>query len=104
MTSTVALAKRHNENLQTFTVGFKQNGYSEVEVAKESAHQLGVTNIHKFISSEEFLRELPNIIWHMDEPVADPAAIPLYFVAKEASKHVKVVLSGEGAIIAIFRK
>ncbi len=96
-TTTVALAKRHNENLQTFTVGFKQNGYSEVEVAKESAHQLGVTNIHKFISSEEFLRELPNIIWHMDEPVADPAAIPLYFVAKEASKHVKVVLSGEGA-------
>ncbi|WP_413377804.1 asparagine synthase (glutamine-hydrolyzing) [Alkalihalobacillus sp. 1P02AB] len=96
-TTTVALAKRHNENLKTFTVGFEQHGYSEIEVAKESARQLEVENIHKYITAEEFLRELPNIIWHMDEPVADPAAIPLYFVAKEASKHVKVVLSGEGA-------
>ncbi|MED1562843.1 asparagine synthase [Alkalihalobacillus alcalophilus ATCC 27647 = CGMCC 1.3604] len=96
-TTTVALAKRHNENLKTFTVGFEQHGYSEIEVAKESARQLDVENIHKYITAEEFLRELPNIIWHMDEPVADPAAIPLYFVAKEASKHVKVVLSGEGA-------
>ncbi|UTW70196.1 hypothetical protein KHA80_06140 [Anaerobacillus sp. HL2] len=54
-------------------------------------------NISKIITPEEFVNE-QNIIWHMDDPVADPAAVPLYFVAKEASKHVKkVVLSGEGA-------
>lgn len=41
--------------------------------------------------------EFPKIIWHMDDPLADPAAVPLYFVAKEARKHVTVVLSGEGA-------
>ena len=40
--------------------------------------------------------EFPKIIWHMDDPLADPA-VPLYFVAKEARKHVTVVLSGEGA-------
>jgi asparagine synthase (glutamine-hydrolysing) len=46
---------------------------------------------------DSYLILLPKIIWHLDDPVADPAAIPLYFVAREASKHVKVVLSGEGA-------
>lgn len=43
------------------------------------------------------MAELPKIIWHMDDPLADPAAVPLYFVAREAKKHVKVALSGEGA-------
>ncbi|WP_078391792.1 asparagine synthase (glutamine-hydrolyzing) [Shouchella patagoniensis] len=96
-TAIVALAKEHHPNLLTFTVGFETNGYSEVGIAKETAKNLGVKNIAKFITAEEFIAELPNIMWHMDEPVADPAAVPLYFVAKEASKHVKVVLSGEGA-------
>jgi asparagine synthase (glutamine-hydrolysing) len=43
------------------------------------------------------MNELPKIVWHFDDPLADPAAIPLYFVAKEAKKHVTVALSGEGA-------
>jgi asparagine synthase (glutamine-hydrolysing) len=68
-----------------------------VDIAKDSAEKLGVENIHTYITPEAFVKELPKIIWHLDDPVADPAAIPLYFVAKEASKHVKVVLSGEGA-------
>lgn len=93
----VALAKQHNPKLKTFTVGFETKGFSEVDLAKETAEELGVENIHKLITPEEFVGELGNIIWHMDDPVADPAAVPLYFVAKEASKHVKVVLSGEGA-------
>ena len=49
------------------------------------------------VSPEEFFRYLPLIIWHLDDPMADPSAVPLWFVAREASKHVKVVLSGEGA-------
>ncbi|MCL7748390.1 asparagine synthase (glutamine-hydrolyzing) [Halalkalibacter alkaliphilus] len=96
-TSIVALAKQHNPNLKTFTVGFDHQGFSEIDIAKDTAEKLQVENIHKIITPEEFMQELPNIIWHMDDPVADPAAVPLYFVAKEASKHVKVVLSGEGA-------
>ncbi|KYG29280.1 asparagine synthase (glutamine-hydrolyzing) [Alkalihalobacillus trypoxylicola] len=93
----VALASQIKPDLKTFTVGFEQEGYTEIDVAKKTAAELGVENIHKFITPEEFLRELPRIIWHLDEPVSDPAAIPLYFVAKEAKKEVKVVLSGEGA-------
>lgn len=96
-TSIVALAKQIHPDIQTFTVGFEHNGFSEVDIAKDSADKLGVENHHKIITPEEFLRELPSIVWHMDDPVADPAAIPLYFVAQLASQHVKVVLSGEGA-------
>lgn len=96
-TSIVALAKQHNPGIKTFTVGFEREGYSEIDLARETADELGVENIHKVITPQEVVQELPNIIWHMDDPVADPAAIPNYFVAKEASRHVKVVLSGEGA-------
>jgi len=96
-TSIVALAKEINPAIQTFTVGFESKGYSEIDIAKDSAEKLGVENIHTVITPEAFVQELPKIVWHMDDPVADPAAIPLYFVAKEAAKHVKVVLSGEGA-------
>jgi len=96
-TSIVALAKEFHPNIQTFTVGFEGEGYSEIDVAKDSAEKLGVENIHAVITPQAFLKELPKIVWHMDDPVADPAAVPLYFVAREASKHVKVVLSGEGA-------
>ncbi|MET3682649.1 asparagine synthase (glutamine-hydrolyzing) [Alkalibacillus flavidus] len=93
----VAMAKEFNPNIKTFSVGFKQEGYSEIDVAKETAESLGVENYSYIISPEEFIAELPKIMWHLDDPLADPACVPLYFVAKEAKKHVKVVLSGEGA-------
>ncbi|MDQ0338080.1 asparagine synthase (glutamine-hydrolyzing) [Caldalkalibacillus uzonensis] len=96
-TCITALAKEINPHLKTFTVGFEQPGFSEVDVAAQTAEALGVEHHTYVISPEEFVQELPRIIWHMDDPVADPAAIPLYFVAREASKQVKVVLSGEGA-------
>ncbi|MCF6138508.1 asparagine synthase (glutamine-hydrolyzing) [Pseudalkalibacillus berkeleyi] len=93
----VALAREVNPNIKTFTVGFEREGYSEIDVAVSTAASLNVENIHYIVQPEEFVNELPKIIWYMDDPVADPAAIPLYFVAREARKHVKVVLSGEGA-------
>jgi len=96
-TATVAIARQINPNLKTFSVGFENKGFSEIDVAKESALALDVENIHRFITPKEYIEELPKIIWHLDDPLADPAAIPLYFVAKEARKHVTVVLSGEGA-------
>lgn len=93
----VSLAKQVNPKIKTFSVGFESSGYSEVDVAKETADVLGLENIDYTISAKEFMEELPKIIWHMDDPLADPAAVPLYFVAREAKKQVKVVLSGEGA-------
>lgn len=93
----VALARQINPNIKTFTVGFEREGFSEIDLAKETAYALGVENISKIITADEFIHELPKIIWHMDEPMADAAAIPLYFVAREARKYVTVVLSGEGS-------
>ncbi|PJN87258.1 asparagine synthase (glutamine-hydrolyzing) [Bacillus sp. mrc49] len=92
-----SIAKQINPKIKTFSVGFERDGYSEINVAQETAAALHLENISYIISPEEFLAELPKIIWHMDDPLADPAAVPLYFVAREAKKHVKVALSGEGA-------
>lgn len=96
-TVVTALAKKFKPDIKTFTIGFDREGYTEIDLAKETADKLGVENISKIITAEEFANEIPKIIWHMDSPVADPAAIPLYFIAKEASKHVTVILSGEGS-------
>lgn len=92
-----ALAAEHKPDLLTFTVGFDRDGYSEIERAEETAAALGVTSLPYVITVHEFFASLPRIIWHLDDPVADAAAVPLWFLAREARKHVTVVLSGEGA-------
>jgi asparagine synthase (glutamine-hydrolysing) len=96
-TAVAALAKRHNPKLLTFTTGFEREGFSEIDVAAESAAAIGVEHITKVVSAQEMMDTLPLIVWYLDDPVADPALVPLYFIAREARKHVKVVLSGEGA-------
>ncbi len=96
-TAIAALAKRSNPDLITFTTGFERQGYSEVDVAAETAEALGVRHVVKTVSAQELMDTLPLIVWYLDDPVADPALVPLYFVAREARRHVKVVLSGEGA-------
>jgi len=96
-TAIVSIAKEFKPDIKTFTVAFDVPGYSELDIAQESAKRLGVENIHYIVGWEEYIKELPKIIWHMDDPLADPSVVPLYFVSREASKHVKVVLSGEGA-------
>ena len=92
-----SIAKEFHPAIKTFSVGFEHNGFSEIDVAKETAEKLGVENISYVISPQEYMNEIPKIMWHMDDPLADPACVPLYFVAREARKHVTVVLSGEGA-------
>ena len=96
-TAIVALAREFAPDILTFTVGYDVPGYSEIDVAQESARQLDVTTIPTVIGPEEMMSALPTIIWHLDDPVADPALVPLYFVAKKAAQHVTVALSGEGA-------
>lgn len=85
---------------KTFTVGFESpdgDRYNEIHYAKKFADTIGVENISKIITPEEYWETFPKIQYFMDEPLADPAAIALYFVSKLASEHVKVVMSGEGA-------
>lgn len=89
----VALAKPEH----TYTVGSSNKKYDERSYAKDLAKKLGITNKSKKITKEEYIKAFPKIMYHMDEPLADPAAIALYFVSELASRDVKVVLSGEGA-------
>jgi asparagine synthase (glutamine-hydrolysing) len=96
-TAIAALAIRHNPRLITFTTGFEREGFSEIDVAVASAEAIGARHIAKVVAPDEFVAALPEIVWYLDDPVADPALVPLFFVAREARKHVKVVLSGEGA-------
>ena len=81
----------------TFTVGFDEQKYSEIQDAKEFADSIQMENDSKVIAPDEYWDNLSDIMYYMDEPVADPAAIALYFLSREASKKVKVVLSGEGS-------
>ena len=96
--ATLVQAERNKANLgpvSTFTIGFKE--VSEQKGAKEVADKIGSDHNEFLITFDEYLKELPKVIWHFDEPVADPSAVSLYFLAREARKKVKVVLSGEGA-------
>ncbi len=83
---------------KTFTVGFgTDEKYNEIGWAKEFSKYIGKENISKVITPEEYWGNIAKIQYHMDEPLADPSAIALYFVCNKASEYVKVVLSGEGA-------
>ena len=83
---------------KTFTVGFGNGSkYNEISYAKELSEMIPVKNYSKTITPEEFWGNFGKIQYHMDEPLADPAAVALYFVCNTASQYLKVVMSGEGA-------
>ncbi|EOS69266.1 asparagine synthase (glutamine-hydrolyzing) [Lachnospiraceae bacterium MD308] len=85
--------------VRTFTVGFCGEGtlYDETEDARELADTLRLKNNCRYIEKEEFERAIPEVMYYLDEPSGDASAVALYFLAQEASKEVKVVLSGEGS-------
>ncbi len=82
---------------KTFTVGFDYEKYNEIDYAKALSQKIGIENHSKLITTEEYWDTLGKVQYHMDEPLADPSAIALYFVSQTAAKYVKVALSGEGA-------
>lgn len=82
---------------KTFTVGFENKQYSEIDYAKDLSQKINTKNINKTITKKEYFDKISDIMYYMDEPLADPSCIALYFVANIASQNVKVALSGEGA-------
>ncbi len=84
---------------KAFTVGFgnEASRYNEIPQARELAEGMHLTHRGKRISEKEFWEAVPEVLYHMDEPSGDPSAVALYFVAREAARKVKVVVSGEGA-------
>lgn len=82
---------------KTYTVGYSNKKYSEIDNAKDLTDRLGITNISSMISKEEYMQAIQDVYYHMDEPTTDACSIAVYFLSKLASQDVKVVLSGEGA-------
>lgn len=82
---------------KTFSVGFDYKDFNEVPLAKGLSDILKIENINQLISADDFFNNLNKVEYYADEPTANLSAMPLYFLSDLASKHVKVVLSGEGA-------
>lgn len=82
---------------KTYTVGYEESKYSEIDYARDLTERLGITNISSKISKEEYLKAIDDVYYHMDEPTTDACSIAVYFLSRLASQDLKVVLSGEGA-------
>lgn len=97
--SAVAAFLREHQELDTFSIGFGKNHgeIDELDFARETAEILGTRHHEVVVGAEEYRDLLPQIIAAQEDPVADPSAPALYFLAREARRHVTVVLSGEGA-------
>ena len=96
-TITTALAAKINPKIKSFSIGFDVEGYNELNFAKKTAEYLGIENISVNVSEQEYIKALPSVAYYMDDPLADPSCVGIYLLSEEARKHVKVVLSGEGA-------
>ena len=83
--------------LQTFSVAFKDRAFSELDYARQVSTAIKADAHEVVIDDQDFFGALPKLIWHEDEPIAHPSSVPLYFVSELASRHVKVVLTGEGS-------
>jgi asparagine synthase (glutamine-hydrolysing) len=93
--ATLMQEARGEKKIKTFTVSF--GAVSEGLEAKETAEPLGTDHTEIAVGPGEYFEALRKAVYHFDEPVADPSAIGLYFLAREARREVKVVLSGEGS-------
>lgn len=83
--------------IASFSVGYEEEKYSELSYSDAFSENIQVENTCSKISADDFMEAVPMVQYHMDEPLSNPSAVPLYYLAQMASKQVKVVLSGEGA-------
>lgn len=109
--STAVLAMLHKlepeRRIRTFTVGYQGSGSGadlreerradELGYARLAAESFGAQHTEVRLTDDDFRDVLPELAWHLDEPVADPACVPLYCISRRAREDVTVVLSGEGA-------
>src|SRR5689334_19054454 len=93
----VALMTRHNSKVKTFSVGFSEGGYSELGYASVVARHFNTDHHELVIDSKDLIEHLPKLVGYRDAPVTEPSDISIYMLAKEASKSVKMVLTGEGS-------
>jgi asparagine synthase (glutamine-hydrolysing) len=91
-----AMADKVGAGIKTFSVGFRESHANELQFARLVAAKFHTDHNEILIDAQDCLAHLPQLVWHMDEPIGFEASVPLYFVSKLAADHVKVVLTGEG--------
>jgi asparagine synthase (glutamine-hydrolysing) len=91
------MTKIRREPIETFSVGYTEQTYSELPFARTVADHIQSKHREVLVSEEDFFNALPHLIWHEDEPIVWPSSVSLYFVAKLARERVTVVLTGEGS-------
>jgi asparagine synthase (glutamine-hydrolysing) len=91
------MTKIRREPIETFSVGYSEQTYSELRYARTVAQHLNSVHHEVFVSRQDFFGALPKLIWHEDEPIVWPSSVSLFFVAQLARDRVKVVLTGEGS-------
>jgi len=89
------MARNMNQPVKTFSIGFHEDSYNELKYARLTAKKLG-TDHHEFLVTPQICDVIDDLVWHFDEPFADPSAIPTFMVSKLARDHVTVALSGDG--------
>lgn len=94
---TAVMSKMVSEPIKTFSVAFAEREANELEYARLVAERFGTEHHDVIVAPDEFFGSLPDLVWHEDEPIAHPSSVALNFVSRLASKHVKVVLTGEGS-------
>jgi asparagine synthase (glutamine-hydrolysing) len=85
------------QRIKTFSVGYAEGKYDELQYAREAAKHFGTDHHEVVLDRKTFFATLPKLIWHEDEPIVWPSSVSLYVVSKEAERHVKVILTGEGS-------
>src|SRR6266436_5412938 len=90
------MADLRKEPIQTFSVGYAEDEYSELPYARQVAKHIGAEYNEVILGPEEFFASLPQLIWHEDEPLVWPSSVALHYVSRLAREKVKVVLTGEG--------
>jgi asparagine synthase (glutamine-hydrolysing) len=94
---TAVMSRLMPKPVKTFSVAFAEREANELAYARMVAERFGTDHHEVVVSPDEFFAALPALVWHEDEPIAHPSSIALNFVSRLASRHVKVVLTGEGS-------
>ncbi|HBR32118.1 MAG TPA: asparagine synthase (glutamine-hydrolyzing) [Clostridiales bacterium] len=92
-----AIASKISPGIKAFTIGFDVKGYSELEDAAAISSHLDIDHIKLQCTLKDFTDNYERVIYHLDSPMADPSVVAIYLISREAAKHVKVILSGEGS-------
>jgi asparagine synthase (glutamine-hydrolysing) len=95
-TVTYYMSRILKEPVKTFSIGFEEESYSELDKARVVADHCGTEHHEQVIGPDHLDKLLPELVWHAEEPLADASMVPMYYVSELASRHVKMVLCGDG--------